>query len=190
MTNLESIIQLPTQSVESSDIKIRTVLENAQKNLGFIPNMYANMANEPHMLENYISGYDKFRSDSGFTPVEQEVVFLTISRENRCNYCVAAHSFLADNVSKVAVEVTDAIRDGEVVPDAKLAALSTFSKVMVNTKGWVKRQDIDAFVAAGYAEKQVLDILLAISVKTISNYANHLFATPVDDIFSVRVWKG
>lgn len=187
--NTQPIIKLPEQSVQSTDAKIKDVLENAQKKLGFIPNMYTNMVNEPHMLEHYMFGYDKFRSESGFTPAEQEVVFLTISRENRCHYCVAAHSFLADNVSNVPVEVTNAIRDGVDVSDAKLGALSTFTKVMVHMKCWVKREDIDAFVAAGYAEKQVLDILLAISVKVISNYANHLFATPVDEIFSARVWE-
>jgi AhpD family alkylhydroperoxidase len=39
--------------------------------------------------------------------VEQEVVFLTISRENECLYCMPAHSFVADKLPNVPTEVTD-----------------------------------------------------------------------------------
>lgn len=182
-------LQLPAHGLDSENKKAREILAAAQQKLGFIPNMYAYMANAPHMLENYMHGYDKFRSDSGFAPAEQEVVLLTISRENGCHYCVAAHSFLADNVSNVPVEVTDAIRDGRPAPDAKLRALSEFTRAMVGTRGHPEIKDIQDFLAAGYGEAQVLDILLAISVKTISNYANHLFATPLDDIFKPREWQ-
>lgn len=185
----QQLIHLPVNGLQSENKKIREVLESAQKKLGFIPNMYAYMVNAPHMLESYLLGYDKFRSESGFTLTEQEVVLLTISRENRCHYCVAAHSFLADNVSKVPVEVTDAIRDGREVPNTKLRVLSVFTQAMVNKRGWVDQEDINAFLASGYSEQQVLDILLAISVKVISNYANHLFATPLDDLFKSRKWQ-
>ena len=74
---------------------------NHSKALGFIPNMYADMANSPSALETYGVGYNFFRSDSGFTPVEQEVVFLTISHENGCEYCMAAHSMVGEKMSGV-----------------------------------------------------------------------------------------
>jgi len=53
----------------------------------------------------------------------------------------------------------------------------------------VERADVDAFLTAGFKEQDVLAILLAISVKTISNYSNHLFDTPVDDIFQGHAWQ-
>ena len=183
-------LELPAQGLDSDNSKVRDILEAANKKLGFIPNMYKHMVNAPHMLENYLYGYDKFRTESGFTPAEQEVVFLTISRENSCHYCVAAHSFMADKVSGVPTEVTDAIRDGSEIRDDKLRALSNFSRSFVNKRGWVERSEINDFLAAGYTEEHVLSILLAVSVKTISNYANHLFATPVDEVFKSREWRG
>jgi len=118
------------------------------------------------------------------------VVLLTISRENHCHYCVAAHSFMADKMSGVPSEVTDAIRDGSEIRNDKLRALSNFTRSFVNKRGWVERSEIDDFLAAGYSEAHVLNILLAVSVKTISNYSNHLFATPVDDMFKSREWRG
>ena len=68
--------------------------------------------------------------------------------------------------------VTDAIRNGKIIPDLKLQALSKFSLAMIDTRGRPDQIDVAEFLAAGYSEQHVLDILLAISVKTLSNYAN------------------
>lgn len=59
------------------------------------------MAHAPGALSTYLHGMDWFRKESGFTPAEQEVVLLVISRINDCHYCVAAHSMIAEKVSKV-----------------------------------------------------------------------------------------
>lgn len=180
---------LPAQTTETAEPKGKALLESAHANMGFIPNMYARMANSPGMLETYLSGYAAFRTASGFTPPEQEVIFLTISQDNGCEYCVSAHSFLADKKSKLAPEVTDAIRDNQVIPDAKLAALSTFTRTMLTARGLPGKADVAAFLAAGYSERQILEIVLAIAVKTISNYSNHLFHTPLDMVFEERRWS-
>jgi len=117
------------------------------------------------------------------------VIYLVINRRNRCTYCVAAHSFLSDNLSGVPKDVTDAIRDGRTIGDAKLAALAAFTQKMVLSRGNPSDADVDAFKAAGYSERNVLGVILAISVKTISNYTNHVFHTPVDGTFEMRAWK-
>jgi alkylhydroperoxidase family enzyme len=86
--------------------------------------------------------------------------------------------------------VTEAIRDGQRVPDARLAALHDFTRTMVAKRGLPGTADVNAFLVAGYSERQILEIVLAIAVKTLSNYANHLFHTPVDGVFADRVWAG
>ena len=164
------------------------VLDKAMKQVGFIPNMYANMVNSPGLLETYLDGYALFRSESGFSSPEQETVFLAISRENACDYCVAAHSFLADAKSGLAADVTDAIRDDRPIPDAKLAALAGFTTIMVRKRGLPTKAEVKAFIDAGYTERHILEIILAISVKTISNYSNHIFHTEVDEVFAGRAW--
>jgi uncharacterized peroxidase-related enzyme len=164
-------------------------LENSQKQMGMIPNMYANMVNSPGVMETYSVGYDHFRKNSGFSPIEQEVVFVTVSIANGCEYCAAAHSFIADNVSKVPTEVTDAIRDGKEIPDAKLNTLSKFTKIMFDKRGNPTHEDVKEFLDAGYQEKHILEIILALAVKTLSNYSNHIFHTQVDDMFIGRTWS-
>ncbi len=180
---------LPKQGLESPDQRTRDLLAHAKQRAGMLPNMYAFMANAPELLETYLYGYERFRKDSGLTPAEQEVVFLTLSYENGCDYCMAAHSAIADTQSKVPHEVTEAIRAGAPIPDAKLAALAAFTRAMLTRRGRPSQQDVASFVEAGYTEKQVLDIILALAIKTLSNYANHIFATPLDTWFKVREWK-
>jgi uncharacterized peroxidase-related enzyme len=185
----EHKLSLPAVSPSEAEPLALNRLEEARNKLGFIPNMYSVMANSPGLLDTYIHGYNRFRESSGFTPAEQEVVLLAISRENGCTYCVAAHSFIADKMSGVPAEITDAIRDGRLISDPKLAALHDFTRTMVLRRGLPSKADVSEFLAAGYNERQILEIVLAISVKTLSNYANHLFHTPLDTMFASRAWE-
>ena len=182
-------LTLPALSAETASESAGALLKGAQANFGFVPNMFTFMAHSPGLLSTYFHGYEQFRANSGFNAVEQEVVFLAISIENGCEYCVSAHSLVADAMSKVPVEVTNALRDGKPVPDAKLAALATFTRTMVVTRGLPSQADVAQFLAAGYSETQILEVILAIAVKTISNYSNHLAHTPLDAAFASRVWK-
>lgn len=180
----EAKLTLPAQTLDSHDADVRRVLEKAKTQVGFIPNMYAAMVNSPGVLDTYLDGYARFRSDSGFTPVEQEVVFLVISVANGCGYCTAAHSMIADKMSMVPADVLRALRHGQPIADAKLAALAAFTQVMFDTRGRPGKADLHAFLAAGFSERHALEIVLAMAVKTLSNYSNHLFHTEVDEMFA------
>ncbi len=181
---------LPLRTEQDPDPAVGAPLAATRKQLGFVPNMYAAMANLPALLDTYDYGYRLFRSLPFFTPIEQEVILLTVSRENGCHYCVAAHSFVADAMSKVPPAVTDAIRDDEPIADPRLEALRVFTRLMVETRGNPSPEQARAFLDAGYAEAQILGIVLAISVKIISNYTNHIFHTEVDQAFAGRIWHG
>jgi uncharacterized peroxidase-related enzyme len=180
---------LPTLTLENATEPAKSMLENAKKQTGFIPNMYGNMANSPGVLETYLAGYKRFRQDSGFTPPEQEVIFLSISLENACTYCMAAHSMIAEKVSKTPQDAIEAIRADKPIPDPKLQALSAFTRVMVSARGLPSPQDLTAFKEAGYTERHVLEIILAIAVKTLSNYSNHVFDTEIDERFAGHKWN-
>ena len=179
---------LPLKSIDDAEPEAKTILEDSQKKLGFVPNMYNAMANSPGLLNTYIQGYGAFRENSGFSPIEQEVIFLAISQVNGCEYCMAAHSFLAEAASGVPSDVTAAIRDGKQVPEIQLNALSVFTRLMVSKHGLPSQSDVDSFLSSGYEEKDILEIIHAIAIKTISNYTNHIFHTDVDEVFSQYTW--
>lgn len=182
-------ITLAPVSIEQAEGNAKMLLEAAKKETGMIPNMYKAMANLPALLETYSTGYKLFRREGGFTPIEQEVILLTVSKENECDYCMAAHSVVADIMSKVPVAVTDAIRNNDLIPDERLAVLAGFTTIMLNKRGRPSDEDVSNFLGAGFTEKHILSIILAISVKTISNYSNHIFHTPVDMAFKAREWS-
>lgn len=184
----ERTLSLPARTADDADPAVAGSLRSAATRTGTIPNMYTRMANVPGLLDTYLFGYRKFLTGSAFTNVEQQVVLLTISRVSGCNYCVAAHSALADSAGADAA-VTEAIRDRRPVPDPKLATLAEFTETMVSTRGIPSATAMDSFFNAGYTETDVLQIVLAISVKTVSNYTNHLFHTPVDEHFAYRAWE-
>jgi uncharacterized peroxidase-related enzyme len=184
----EPKLSLSAKTLENASPNAKAVLDKALSQVGFIPNMYTRMVNSPSLLDTYLHGYKLFREQSGFTPAEQEVVFLTISHENRCHYCMAAHSMLADKKSNVPTKVIQAIREGTPIPDPKLSILSNFTRKLITTRGNPSRQDVNTFLAGGFSEQQVLEIVLAIGVKTLSNYSNHLFNTPIDEKFSAYAW--
>lgn len=162
----------------------REILDKAKKQVGFIPNMYAMMANAPAVLSTYLHGYALFRSESGLAPAEQEVVLLAVSQVNGCDYCTAAHSMIADKVSGVPADVLKAIREGTPIPDPRLAVLYATAAEMVRTHGKPDPKLVRAFLDAGFTEAILLYLVLAIAVKTLSNFTNHAFATPVDERFA------
>ncbi|ACR32750.1 carboxymuconolactone decarboxylase family protein [Burkholderia glumae] len=186
--NQTARLSLSPVSAETAQGRTKEVLDTARQQVGFIPNMYAGMANFPAVLDTYLHGYKLFRTESALTPAEQETVFLAISRANECTYCMAAHSMIATAVSKTPVDVVQAIRSDSPIDDPKLAALAEFTRLMVMSRGRPTSEQLSAFVSAGYTEHTVLEIILAIAVKTLSNYSNHVFHTEVDQKFQDFAW--
>ncbi|WP_439477987.1 carboxymuconolactone decarboxylase family protein [Brevundimonas sp.] len=181
-------MKTPLVTLETAGDQARAALEAARAQVGFVPNMYGAMANSPGLLETYLFGYDRLRKGSALTPPEQEVVFLTISRANGCDYCMAAHSMIGEKMSKVPADVLKAVRVDAPIDDARLAALSVFTEAMFVSRGRPSDAVVEAFKTAGYDERHMLDVVLALAVKTLSNYANHLFHTPVDPAFDAWRW--
>lgn len=182
-------LTLSPLSIDNAEGKARDLLQTAQQEMGFVPNMYANMARSPALLQAYMSGYSAFRNESGFSPQEQETVLLTISRENGCEYCVSAHSMIAARQAGIDADTLQALRDGREVDDTRLAALSAFTRKLVTSRGLARERDVEAFLDAGFTEPQILEIILAIAVKTLSNYSNHMFHTRLDEGFADWEWE-
>lgn len=182
-------LSLPLLDETTEDNRIKALLKSVKAKVGFVPNLYAAMANVPMLLEAYLSASDHFRLESAFSAIEQEVILLSISYINGCTYCMAAHSTIADNDSHVPPEITDAIRAGIKIQDEKLQALVMLTQALVIDRGWANSEYVSAFLRAGYNEKHILGILFAIGMKTLSNYTNHLFNPPIDEQFKRRIWQ-
>ncbi|HCW91980.1 MAG TPA: carboxymuconolactone decarboxylase [Marinobacter sp.] len=177
----------PLHTLETAPEKSRPLLEASQKEMGMIPNLHAVMAESPSVLEAYQTLHQLFL-DSSFDDDEKTVVWQTINVENACHYCVPAHTGIA-KMMKVSDDITDALRDEKPLPNDRLEALRTFTLAMMNKRGNVSEEDLQAFHDAGYSRQQVLEVILGLSQKTLSNYTNHIAETPVDKPFEKFRWS-
>ena len=176
-------------SEDTAPEKAQAVLADAKTQLGFVPNLYAGLANAPAALDAYMSLSDHF-GKSSLKPIEQQVVLLVTSIENGCEFCVAAHSLIAKKMVMVPEEIVNALREGSLPDDSKLAALAEFTRAVVLERGWVKdHPSFQAFLDAGYQPEQALDVVLGATQKTLSNYANHLLETPLNEAFVGERWS-
>lgn len=171
---------------ETAPTESAKVLAGSEKAYGFIPNLHGVMAESPATLNAYLSIGQLFETSS-FSPAEQQTVILTTSRFNECDYCMAAHSVIA-GMQKVPTDVIEAIRDDRPIDDPRLEALRIFTNTVVEKRAHLSSDDIAAFLAADYTMAQVLEVILGISFKTLSNYVNHVAGTPLDDAFATQAW--
>jgi alkylhydroperoxidase family enzyme len=95
---------------------------------------------------------------------------------------------IAKNAAKVPAPIIEALRSGGKLPDPKLDALATFSRIAVRKRGWVDEPTVKAVIDAGYDRGQLLEVILGISMKTWSNYANHFMGTSLDKEFESGRW--
>lgn len=165
----------------------RETLARAKKAFGFVPNLLGVMAEAPALLNAYTT-LSRIFDETSFSPAERQVVLLTVSYENGCDYCVAAHSVIA-GMQKVPGDVVGAIRDGKPIADAKLEALRRFTAAVTKTRGRPSEDDTTTFLAAGYSQAQVLEVVLGVGMKTLSNYTNHIAKTPLDQAFAKAAWS-
>ena len=124
---------------------------------------------------------------SSLSKVERNVVWMTINVENACHYCVPAHTAIA-LMQGVDADIVDALRSETALKDARLEALRQFTLALVRQRGRLEDAQVAQFLGAGFTQRHILDVLLGLAQKTMSNYANHLAGTPVDEAFAKFEW--
>ncbi len=176
----------PVHSSETAPEGSKPILAEAQKKLGFVPNLFRVMAEAPAAGEAYMAVMDIFESSS-LSDAEKQTVLLSVSFVNECDYCMAAHSTIA-GMKNVPADIIEALRSGATLPDPKLGALAVLTRSIVETRGWPTEAAKDAFFAAGYGTREYLEVIVGVTVKTLSNYVNHAADTPLDTAFEAARW--
>ena len=166
----------------------REGLAKAKQTFGFVPNLMGILAESPAALNGLQALYGSF-GQSSFSPAERELLLLAISTVNGCTYCVPAHTAAAKAAGQSG-DVIEAFREGKPIPDARLAALRAFAAAVVEKRGRVSEAEIDAFLEAGFTRVQVLEVMLAAALMTITNYTNHIAGVPLDAAFEPYRWSG
>jgi alkylhydroperoxidase family enzyme len=91
-------------------------------------------------------------------------------------------------MKNVPAEIIEALRSGTTLPDPKLDALAVLTRSIVETRGWPSEAAKETFFAAGYGTREYLEVIVGVTVKTLSNYVNHAADTPLDTAFETAKW--
>lgn len=174
-------------TIETAPDASRPLLKQSVKDFGMLPNLHAAMAESPQLLEGYKVLHTLF-SQSSFNAEELTVVWQTINVEHNCHYCVPAHTGIA-HMMKVDPALTEALRNQDAMPTAKLQVLHETTVLMLRNRGVLSDAEIQTFFAAGFTQANLLDIVLGLAQKVMSNYTNHIAHTPVDKAFEKFTWQ-
>ena len=174
-------------TVESAPEGSREAMRAMRQKFGFVPNLIGELAAAPTALRAYVA-LGQLIEESTFTPVEQQLILLSVSVVNDCHYCVAAHSGGLKRAG-FADDQIEAARDGLSLDDTKLEALRRFTRAVVRNRGHMTDSELQAFLRAGYHKGQVLEVLVGVAMKTISNYTNHIAETPLDTQLQAFAWE-
>jgi uncharacterized peroxidase-related enzyme len=183
----QHVAKLDLHSHESAPEASKPLLAAAEGAFGFIPNISAVLAESPETLKAYMT-LSRIFDETSFTAEERQVVILSINEYNECHYCVAAHSAIAE-MHGVPDHVIEALRGRSEIDDPRLNALRTFTHKVLEQRGWVAENDLQTFLDAGFGRRQMLEVIFAVAMKTISNYANHIADTPLDEAFAPYAWS-
>ncbi len=144
--------------------------------LGFVPNLYAFYAKNETALADYLALQNR---KSTLRAKEREVINLVVSQVNNCEYCLAAHTAIG-KMNGFSIEETVEIRQGKADFDPKLNALAAFVKETAIDRGRPSTESVEAFFAAGYTEANLIDVVIVIGDKIVSNYIHSITQIPVD----------
>ena len=144
--------------------------------LGFVPNLYATLAHSENALGTYLALQS---AKSSINAKAREVVNLVVSQVNECAYCLAAHTALGKMNGFTDSQILD-IRAGGAAFDAKLDALAKLTRSIAINRGHADQALVDASFAAGWTKANLVDAILVVGDKTVTNYLHATTKVPVD----------
>ncbi len=161
----------------------RETLAAVKGGMGFIPNLMGTLAEAPSALKAYVQLIDLMAATS-LTAQEQRLLTLSISVENVCEYCVAAEGLLAHKMAKVPLDEAQATQKSRPLSNTKLNTFVNFAREVASSRGHPSGEAMTAFLTAGYTQANILEVILGVAMKTLTNYTNHIANTPIDNAFS------
>ncbi|MEM9143586.1 MAG: carboxymuconolactone decarboxylase family protein [Bacteroidota bacterium] len=161
------------EEVSTNNQAIFDKLEGA---LGFVPNLYATYAYSENALANYLA---LSNAKTSLTAKQKEVVNLAVSQVNNCIYCLSAHTAIGKMNGFSEDQILE-LRAGHASFDTKLDALAALAKNLTENRGTADDQVLEAFFQAGWTKENLIDTIVLVGEKTISNYLHKTTQVPVD----------
>lgn len=167
-------ISVPTRDTVSP--ANQAIFDQLKSKLGFVPNLYATLAHSENALGSYLAFQN---AKSTVVGKAREVINLVVSQVNACEYCLAAHTAIGGMVGFSPEQILE-IRSGRARFDAKLDALAQLTRSIAENRGRADQAKVEAFFAAGWTTENLVDAIVIIGDKTVTNYLHSTTRVPVD----------
>ena len=154
----------------------QALFDTLNKGLGKVPNLYATLAHSEYALGSYLALQN---AKSSITGKAREVVNLVVSEVNSCEYCLAAHTVIG-KMNGFSDEQMLEIRSGKASFDPKLDTLARLVRNITVERGHADPALVDEFLAAGWTKANLVDVIVTIGDKTVTNYLHGTTRVPVD----------
>lgn len=178
----------PIHTIDTAPERSKSALRQLQSAFGMIPNIAGAMASSPVLINTLVGMFAQVHGGS-FTEAQVQIILLTDAVTNGSGWAVAFHTALAlkEGIDPADVE---AIRAGRLPKDEKFAALSGLAKSMIEKRGRLSDPEVRRFVAAGFGEDHLLEVIAAVAASTITNYTGNITMPPLDAPFQKHAWAG
>jgi alkylhydroperoxidase family enzyme len=183
-----NMTNFPVHTIKSAPEGSKRALQDLQSAFGILPNIAGAIATSPVLINSLVGLFGNVHGGS-FTEPQIQTVLLTDAVTNASTWAVAFHTALA---LKEGIDPADvqAIRDGRLPKDSKLAALSALARIMIEKRGRLDDQDVDQFIAAGFGKDHALEVVAIVAASTITNYTGSITKTPLEAAFQAHAWAG
>ena len=169
--------RIQTLNPETTTGESKELFNAVQNKLGFIPNLIKVMGNSPALLKTYLT-VGELNASGSFSNKFREQLALAIAEENKCNYCLSAHTAIG-KMNGLTEEETEENRKGQST-DVKVQAGLYFAQLVTKNRGNVTSEQLKEVKEAGYTDGDILEILLNVVANTLTNYVNHIAETEID----------
>ncbi len=170
--------RLQALNPETTTGKAKELFNGVQSKLGMVPNMMRTMGNSPAVLEGYLN-LSGALAKASIGAKMGELIALTVSQENNCDYCLSAHTFIGEKLVKIDSTSLQSARIAENY-DKKIQAGLVFAKRLVTTQGRVSDEDVQLVKDAGYGEGEIGEIIAHVALNVFTNYFNNTAKTAID----------
>jgi uncharacterized peroxidase-related enzyme len=153
------------------------ILDSVQKMLGFVPNLHRVMSVSPATLAGWAGLMGALSKTLDVKT--RDGIALAVSEADGCDYCLAAHSYIATNLAKIPPAEVERNRYGQSA-DPKRAAAMQFAQALIETRGKVSDAAFEAVRAAGWSDSNIVEIIGLTAQFLMTNFINNAVHTDID----------
>jgi uncharacterized peroxidase-related enzyme len=177
--------RFPAPAIDTLPDDIRTRLLAVQEKSGFVPNVFLTLARRPDEFRAFFAYHDALMDkEGGLTKAEREMIVVSTSAANQCQYCVIAHGAILRIRAKnplIADQIAVNYRKADITPRQR--AMLDFAMKVSRAAEEVSEADFAAVAAHGFSDDDVWDITAIAAFFALSNRLANVTGMRANDEF-------